>query len=929
MSFNLKLESDDYTIKKALTWGMCGSHFSKAAVEIFWLNRVVHVGVGLLEILPVVGQIISLLELGVISFFFRPPTPSKPLIPPTPSQPLAPPLLPEPASRYPVVTLVKNQESDKDVARYWPTDLTILGITEEQKELIDTTIRDAWRFGSFKWNTTLRSLTYGSKTVQLPISFGIDPNNYDLLFLTKKPFALDGKIKSKLAYNVRRGQFLTKSRITGIFESTICQYMSAKRTERRVANFYSGSAILDKHNKVKEVQVESMREGPISVLFGTEPLATFATKQHLILDLLEDLYALHTRKVEGDFITFTLLGFSTEIPLRNFSHSNICFDTASVFKEQGMWRGVLSAFKNIGMDLPSLGFTPPEYVKFYQNKLPNGFDKMEGKDKEALIRFSVDHGQERDIWAMGLVILTTLVGRAELVFGTKMAPLPCLKRCIQQKGKDKYDEGQICNLKQETLDSEIEMLKQEVMQKHPETVKVIEVLFASVKQMLRIDPNERKSVASLFREIKISPLFSSFMASRLPKPKSCRPTVTLVKHQETETDTPRFWPTDLTLLGITETQKQEIDTHLSAASRVDTFNLYKKELEYNGQFAHLPIAVAYDPNNFQFILLPKTVFVRSGERKIKWAYNLATGEFLLKKRVLSNLEKLLTSFMCGRRKARGIDYKLIWRNVEEKSGERKLQRVEPLRDGTPAILFGTDVLANVSNKRTIFQDLLADLSDFHSAKVTGIGYTSDDGKTTTLPEYPAFHSDVKIGNSLVFLQDGKWRAELCDFGEAAVDPSKILVSVGFTPPEYIRFFKTYRSTEQGLMPFIQFNLAYGQKRDIWAMGLVLLSILVGRQQRVEWKEGEKTHYADVAPLPCLQKAIGSHAGQEYEEGILQLAQSTLDYEIGELKKEVMDNHPADGATVEMLFKIVQQMLKIDPEQRKLTGELLPQLLPQA
>jgi hypothetical protein len=60
---NYNLESSQYTIKNALLWGNCKEHFKKAFEKgQTWSGKIVHFFIGLLEAIPVVGQIASLAE---------------------------------------------------------------------------------------------------------------------------------------------------------------------------------------------------------------------------------------------------------------------------------------------------------------------------------------------------------------------------------------------------------------------------------------------------------------------------------------------------------------------------------------------------------------------------------------------------------------------------------------------------------------------------------------------------------------------------------------------------------------------------------------------------------------------------------------------------------------------------------------------------
>jgi hypothetical protein len=108
-----------------------------------------------------------------------------------------------------------------------------------------------------------------------------------------------------------------------------------------------------------------------------------------------------------------------------------------------------------------------------------------------------------------------------------------------------------------------------------------------------------------------------------------------------------YWPTDLTLLGINESQRKVLSEALKIAQGVcNTVEFGVKSLTYktpgpskvNTVSLPIHVEVAHVNAKAQYILFPKSVFKDSGERKIRWAYNVSKGEFLLKKRIVGALE---------------------------------------------------------------------------------------------------------------------------------------------------------------------------------------------------------------------------------------------------------------------------------------------------
>lgn len=429
------------------------------------------------------------------------------------------------------------------------------------------------------------------------------------------------------------------------------------------------------------------------------------------------------------------------------------------------------------------------------------------------------------------------------------------------------------------------------------------------------------------------------MRAALPQPTSCIPRITTITYQEGSTGIRRIWPTDLTLLGLTENQKTEVDGHIRDAFRasVDPVSWSKKKLKYtNGNHqtveATLPITLgAMKDNNgeLRVLLFSKIIFASGGERKIRWVYDLTKGTFLLKKRITGLFEERILKYMLTLRMQRGITTSVDWRTSVDKQNNKKLQIIEPVRNGTLKILFGKDPLSNFHVKYDLILDLLTDLRDLHTGAVSGVKLSSESQELS----YGLFHSDITPLNILVFLQNGKWRAELCDFGLAASHPLAYAISEGYTPPEYIHFYKEKRpfgiqhSFLDNDVSTAQFVIKHGQGRDVWSMGLVILTLLVEREEKVVWKavfHNNEVRARNIPPLPCLKAILsGTKWGYYIEEDILKLKQETLDADLATLENEVVSRSPEKRTELATVFKILKtMMLRIDPDKRKSSAECL-------
>lgn len=440
------------------------------------------------------------------------------------------------------------------------------------------------------------------------------------------------------------------------------------------------------------------------------------------------------------------------------------------------------------------------------------------------------------------------------------------------------------------------------------------------------------------------PLLHKRESKKLAEPISCKPCCHFFKRQETPESPFRIWPEDLTLLGLKNEEMETIDqviknvlTLLVARFKEITLTWTKRSVkcidikEQKTAFeAILPITwgIFETARSTYIFLFPKTAFISGGERKIRWCYNSTTGSFFLKKRIVGLFEKFLIGMMQDARQKRGISTsELLWREGLDKKGRKKLQLIEPLRDGNLLILFGKEPFANFSTRYSLIKDLLQEIKDLHQIKIRDIFFTRA-GIETPLPPYGAFHLDIKLENLLVSKELQRWRGEISDFGESAAHPKGACFSVGFTSPEYIQFYKEIRPLGidaplplESSAAFVDFNLEYAQKRDIWAMGLVLLAIALGKTEVVKWKEAEKQCSAVIAPLQCLKRAIESTNNKisHYpEEGVLNLTQDELDRELEKLEQEMIIKENGKAEQLKPLFKVIKEMLQIDPKKRFLS-----------
>lgn len=234
------------------------------------------------------------------------------------------------------------------------------------------------------------------------------------------------------------------------------------------------------------------------------------------------------------------------------------------------------------------------------------------------------------------------------------------------------------------------------------------------------------------------------------------------------------------------------------------------------------------------------------------------------------------------------------------------QIIDSIKEKTVSNLFGQEPFKVFKNKFRIIQDLLNGIKTFHFNYIT---------HSSTKP---VFYGDIKISNVLVFYESGIWRAKLRDF-IGAIDPSTITWTQGYTPPEYVKFFQKHfphgidQPSDTTLEKIKEFQLCYGIDRDLWAVGLVILSILVGREELCEQEKEGKTIRLAIAPLPCLKKHL--EQSNFKEEGILKINQYEIDKDLRELKKEVYQMHPERAFYIDFCFYFLEFVLQVDFSRR--------------
>lgn len=510
MSLTCLSHTKSCTLQNAFLWGMCASHLRQAKIQSHLVDKIAHIVLAILEAIPLIGQVVSLIELKIIRSLSRP----------------------DPISCIPQFETVAYQETEEDICRLWPKDLQLLGLTEEQKEQIDSHLREGFRALKNGGDLTYckRWIKYGDggQTVEaaLPITlaiynkregqeFSVSIEDFSVILLPKTVFASGGERNIRWAYDLTAGKFLLKKRVVGPFETTLVDRMLPLRIHRAIKTSLIFRNSFDKEMMPKTQMIEETRDGALPILLGTAPLADFSVKHDLIVDLLNDLQALHSLPIRG----FTLTSNENQQIERSYMsfHSDIKPANVLVFEQRGKWRAELCDFGAAAANpvafISSFGFTPPEYIRFYEERRPLGISQPCFDNDEEIAEFNINHGQGRDVWSLGLVILTLLVERQEEAAWENtfqkrsktgaIPPLECFKKTFSFPVYSPYDENGILFVLQEEIEEDLDRLEAEVSPRYPEEKRELSRIFSMLKiMMLRVNPDERKTVAECLAYLK-------------------------------------------------------------------------------------------------------------------------------------------------------------------------------------------------------------------------------------------------------------------------------------------------------------------------------------------------------------------------------------------------------------------------------------------
>lgn len=385
-----------------------------------------------------------------------------------------------------------------------------------------------------------------------------------------------------------------------------------------------------------------------------------------------------------------------------------------------------------------------------------------------------------------------------------------------------------------------------------------------------------------------------------------------------------------------------------------TYNINDKEWK-------LPRSISIVNENDIFIRLNQhnlAPIAKGGFRIVKYAYNPINGQFLAKKRATSEVEvnilKQLTLVDKIKKPngspglARTVQIITLSTSGSEKPKAHIFQVLYDKNLNTLLRQNGKNLTPYL--KLTIIKKLLLGLADIHDMKMKktingklygGYKSSSPSGKWLVKPirtpqrdeHYMLYHGDIKPSNILWLEKESE--CSIDDFDLAGII-DQMGGTPGYCPPNYLKWNvnKYYKKSEELNKNYyqkeahIEYNLKYGQKKDLWAIGLVIASILKGEIGHLE-----------VCPLDCIKKytkyveefkivnekqtdgtfkPIQVKVEKLDDSKLANITQEEIDKEIENIKKDLPGNKPEYNMMLQ-LWEMVRQMLRVDFDQMKITA----------
>lgn len=382
-----------------------------------------------------------------------------------------------------------------------------------------------------------------------------------------------------------------------------------------------------------------------------------------------------------------------------------------------------------------------------------------------------------------------------------------------------------------------------------------------------------------------------------------------------------LWPKDSQTLGLSPQGIKRLDAALKALQNDHT---PRSRSAYTALSSGAPFQSVHSKKNHRLarsvVFTPDHLFVsipsknglpvppvHQGKKPPKYVWDAKTGTLWQKARIITPIaQTLLRSIHQSQWKDKWKAVPEIGAVMDQDGKSSVIQRSYPhnLQEATTRVQI-TQVSIGIEHL-VFLQNALKAIHD-RSCKPATLVKEHGRHLTKVFSGYhgPCFHGDINPQNVLCEPDaDGNLRLFLTGLEQAC--PDKVHWTPGWASPETIRFANSTK--EELCEAAAKFNRKYGQKRDLWALGLLLCTVLRGGEH--------PDHRGKNLPhLNCILRHIVKKDGTIDESGLLNLTQAEINQELDVFERTLgLDTHPK-GEVFKVIIGMVRKWLRVDPDSR--------------